>query len=246
MKMTDNTILITGGTSGIGLALAKRFLALGNTVIVSGRNSEKLKAAETLGLKTLQADVSSEVERLNFVETALAQFPKINVLFNNAGLMNGGELTDPLTWDKLEQEIETNLKAPIHLSMLFAAHLKTQQSAVILNTTSGLAHVPLIPAAGYCVTKAGLNSFTITLREQFRPLGIEVIEVSPPHVNTDIGAPGRNEAGMPLDEYADAVIVGLQAGKPEVTVGFSELTSAASRSEREQLFKQMNAQFATV
>jgi len=242
MEMKGNTILITGGTSGIGLALAKRFLTHGNTVIVCGRTQSKLEEAKRLlpDLQTYLYDISLPEDRVALYQKVTADFPNLNIVFNNAGIMNFLKLDDPAAWPRFYQEIATNLEAPIHLSLLFAAHLSSQRNPVILNTTSGLSHVPLVAAPVYSATKAGLHSFTMSLRTQLADKGIQVIEISPPHVNTDLGAPGANEAGMPLDDFAEAVMAGLSRGDLEITYGFSSQSRDASAQERELLFQQLN------
>lgn len=242
MEMKNNTILITGGTSGIGLSLAKRFVALGNTVIICGRSESKLAAAKQAvpELHTYRFDVSRQADREALHQQILHDFPDLNILFNNAGVMCFSKLDDLETWPQAQQEITTNLEAPIHLSMLFTPHLSKQHNAAIINTTSGLSHVPLIMAAVYSATKAALNSFTISLRAQLADKMIQVIEVSPPHVNTDLGAPGANTAGMPLDEFTDVVMAGLEHGELEITCGFSTQAASASGKERELLFWNLN------
>lgn len=167
-------------------------------------------------------------------------FPGLNVLWNNAGVMRYAKLAGAADWAGTPGELETNLAAPVHLSMLFAAHLAGKEGAAILNTTSGLSHVPLAAAPIYSATKAALNSFTQSLRLQLAGQRIEVIEVSPPHVNTDLGIPGTNGEGMDLDQFADAVMEGLRRGRQEITVGFSERTSQAGSQEREAIFAALN------
>jgi uncharacterized oxidoreductase len=124
--------------------------------------------------------------------------------------------------------------------MLFADHLAKQRDAAIINTTSGLSHVPMSVAPVYCATKAALHSFTQSLRHQLAGKGIEVIEVCPPHVNTDLGAPGTNGAGMDLKAYIDSVMAGFANGEEEITTGFSTMLSQAGPAEKKQLFDRLN------
>ncbi|MFF2091046.1 SDR family oxidoreductase [Paenibacillus sp. NPDC058174] len=243
MKQDSNTILITGGASGIGLALASRWIKAGNKVIIVGRREDKLAEAKTLypELYTYRFDVSKEEERIALFEQITLEHPDVNVLLNNAGVMrfitvDGGE-----PWKDTEVELTTNLAAPIHLAALFTPHLKNNEQSVILNVTSGLSHVPIASAPVYSATKAALHSFTLTLRHQLAPYGVQVIEICPPHTNTDLGIPGANTAGVPLDEFADAVMESLAQGEEEITYGWSKLTSQGSRAERDEMFKQLNS-----
>jgi uncharacterized oxidoreductase len=243
MKMTGNTILITGGGSGIGLALVERFLKAGNQVIICGRNAQKLDEAKAAnpGLKTYVCDVAIPAERVALFEKITADFPKLNVVLNNAGIMRFIKIDQQKDWQDTSKEITTNLEAPIHFATLFANHLAQQDNATFLTVTSGLAHVPLVASPVYCATKAAMHSFTLTLRAQWKASKVEVIEICPPHVNTDLGAPGANTAGIPLDTFADVVFQGLEDGDEEITYGFSAQSSQANKVEREKLFDNLNA-----
>lgn len=243
MKKSGNTILITGGSTGIGLSLAVRFLEAGNQVLICGRRKDRLEEAEKAhpGLQTFLCDVSKQADREALFAYAIREFPGLNVLFNNAGVMRFLSLEGPQVWDVPAEEIATNLTAPIHLSMLFADHLSGQRDAAILNTTSGLSHVPLASAPVYSATKAALHSFTLSLRHQLAGKGIEVIEVCPPHVNTDLGVPGANGAGMDLGAYIDSVMAGFEKGEEEITVGFSAMLSRAGNEEKKKMFAELNS-----
>ncbi|MFL5813541.1 MAG: SDR family oxidoreductase [Bdellovibrionia bacterium] len=243
MKTSENTILVTGGSTGIGLALAIRLLKEGNKVIICGRRQDKLDEAKRAypELVTYRFDVAKESERNELFEKASRDFPKLNVLFNNAGIQRYPKLdTHEEPWSVTRQEIEINLEAPIHLSLLFAEHLKKQSNAAILMTTSGLSHVPLANAPVYSATKAGLHSFTLSLRHQLSKHSIEVIEVSPPAVDTDLGGPDLHTFGVDLNEFADAVMTGLKKSEQEITYGSSTKSANASRAERDAIFKMMN------
>jgi uncharacterized oxidoreductase len=243
MKAGGNTILITGGGTGIGLALAVRFLRQGNEVIVCGRRLETLNAARRQypQLHVYQCDVSQESARLDLYRTVTHDFPKLNVLLNNAGMWLPTRLDRPDSWPQAQQQLQTNLAATIHLTQLFAEHLSRQSVPVIFVTTSGLAHVPRAAAPVYCATKAALHSYALTLRHQLKAQEIEVIEICPPHVDTDLGGPGINKAGIPLDTFADAVMDELRKGAAEITYGYSTTAANASRRERDELFKTLNA-----
>lgn len=243
MNTRSHVVLITGGASGIGGALAERFLKAGNEVIVCGRRGDKLREFQSThpGVRTRVCDVEDESQRDALVEWAVEAHPGLDVLVNNAGiqcrlrLVNGG-----VQWKDARQEIEINFAAPIHLCMLFLRHLQNQQRPAIVNVTSGLAFVPLAVAPIYCATKAALHSFTLSLRRQLSDTPIEVIEIAPPAVNTDLGGPGLHTRAMPLDEFADAAFAQLAAGAQEVTYGFSERSSRASRQELDEIFARMN------
>jgi uncharacterized oxidoreductase len=242
MKDSNNTILITGGATGIGLALAIRFLKKGNEVIICGRRQDRLDEAKKShpGLHIRHCDVSHEFERVQFFDAITRDFPKLNVLLNNAGVSGFHNLDAAASWPEERNMIATNLEGTIHLSQLFASHLSKQDAPAIFVTTSGLAHVPRANFPIYCATKAALHSFALSLRHQLKALKIEVIEICPPHVDTDLGAPGRNKAGIPVDEFADGVMAELEKGTLEITYGTSIKWANASRVERNEIFKLVN------
>ena len=162
------------------------------------------------------------------------------MLVNNAGIQNRTQLTGANDWARIRQEIASNLDAPVHLSTLFIPHLLTPQRPAIINVTSGLAFVPMAGAPIYCATKAALHSFTLSLRQQLLETPIQVVEIAPPAVNTDLGGSGLHTSGVPVDEFADAAFAGLQKGDLEITYGFSAKTSRASRDELDATFSRMN------
>ena len=243
MKTSGNTILITGGGTGIGLALAVRFLQQGNEVIICGRRLEKLNEAQRQypQLHIYQCDLSQESARRDLFKKVTRDFPKLNVLMNNAGVSLPTRLDRPESWPQAQQQLQTNLAATIHLTQLFAQHLSRQSAPVVFVTTSGLAYIPRAAAPVYCATKAALHSYALTLRHQLKSQEIEVIEICPPHVDTDLGGPGINKAGIPLDTFADAVMDELRKGTVEITYGYSTKAANASRRERDELFKTLNA-----
>ena len=235
-------MLVTGGASGIGLALAARFLHAGSTVIVCGRREDKLREAKAAhpGLRTRICDVAGEAERAALAEWATREFPQLDVLVNNAGIQRRIQLAVEEPWRDTRQEIAINLDAPVHLSRLFIPHLVKQAHPAIINITSGLAFAPLAGAPVYCATKAALHSFTLSLRHQLAATPIQVIEIAPPAVDTDLGGPGLHTFGVPLDEFTNAVVPRLENGDLEIAYGFSEQASRASRAELDAMFKRMN------
>lgn len=242
MELGSSTVLITGGASGIGLALAERFLEARSEVIVCGRREEKLREARARYPRlTIRAcDVAEERERVALFRWAVAEFPRLNVLVNNAGIQRRVSFAEPEEWGQTRTEIAINLEAPVHLAALFIPHLLRQEHPAIVNVTSGLAFVPLARVPIYCATKAGLHSFTLSLRHQLAHTPIRVVEIVPPAVNTDLGGPGLHTFGVPVGEFADAVVARLRAGDLEIPYGFSAEASHASREEREALFTRMN------
>lgn len=242
MNLSDNTILITGGASGIGLALAVRFQQAGSTVIICGRNAAKLDAAKAQypGLHTYVCDVAREEDRIRLHRQVTTDFPHINVLLNNAGIQHRFKTTEPQDWRQVQEEIAINLEAPIHLALLFLPHLTAQSAGAVINVTSGLAFIPPSFAPVYGATKAGLHSFTISLRHQTEKTGLKVYEIVPPAVNTDLGGPGLHNFGAPLDAFADAMIEGLRNGETEIGFGTSNQSRTASRAEADELSRQMH------
>ena len=242
MNVASNTVLITGGASGIGFALAERFLQAGSEVIICGRRPEQLRAAQEKHpqVKVRVCDVAKESDRLALCRWAVGEQPGLNVLVNNAGIQRRLQLAQPEEWEHTRQEIAINFEAPVHLSTLLIPHLLKQQRPAILNVTSGLGFVPMARSPIYSATKAALHSFTLSLRHQLSHTPIQVVEIIPPAVNTDLGGAGLHTFGVPLDEFADAVIAGLQDGDPEITYGFSQDASRASRPQLDELFTRMN------
>ncbi|HYX52343.1 MAG TPA: SDR family oxidoreductase [Candidatus Limnocylindrales bacterium] len=243
MNPADNTVLITGGASGIGLALAQRFLKAGSRVIICGRRQEKLReaAAVSPGLITRVCDVGSEADRVALAEWVVREYPALNVLVNNAGIQRRGvDLSNAERWPDTHSEIAINLEAPIHLTGLLTPHLRRQANAAILNVTSGLSFVPIAYMPVYCATKAALHSITLSLRRQLTNTPVKVIEIIPPAVNTDLGGPGLHTFGVPLDEFADAVMQRVATGELEIAYGFAEQASKASRAELDEHFERLN------
>lgn len=208
MKTSGNTILITGGGSGIGRELAQRFHDLGNVVIVAGRTlaslQETIAGRADMHALTFDASDAASIEAL--AKEAVARFPALNILFNNAGIMAREDITRTGSTDIAERTIVTNVLGPIRLTNALIDHLSAQQDAAIVNTTSGLAFVPLKTAPSYSASKAGLHFWTVALREQLAGK-VEVIELAPPAVRTEL-TPGQStrEGYMPLDDYAGEVM----------------------------------------
>jgi uncharacterized oxidoreductase len=242
MELSSNTVLITGGASGIGLALASRFQKAGSTVIVCGRRDAALRAAAAAhpGLVTRVCDVATPAERVALFEWVTAEHPRVNVLVNNAGIQRRVQLYGEQNWQETQQEIAINLEAPIHLSMLFIPHLIAQPQPAIINITSGLSFAPLAATPVYSATKAALHSFTLSLRQQLSPTSVSVVEIIPPAVDTDLGGVGLHTFGVPLTEFADAAFTRLAGEELEIAYGFAAQSSRASRAELDDMFNRMN------
>lgn len=215
MHMTGNTILITGGTSGIGLALAVALQDAGNQVIIAGRRQALLDQAlaDHPGLKAVRMDVADLATLDSFAAQITAAYPSLNVLINNAGIMQAEDLLapDPAI---AAATLATNLAAPIQLTAALLPHLRAQTSATVIMVTSGLAFVPLTATPTYNATKAALHSYSQSLRHQLRATSVKVLELAPPAVQTDL-MPGHaaNPHAMPLGAFITEVM-GLLATPP--------------------------------
>src|SRR6185436_4293252 len=192
------------------------------------------------GMKSRVCDLVRDEERRALFEWAVGEHPGLNVLVNNAGIQRYLDLAQPEEWERSREEIAINLEAPLHLAALFIPHLLQQQRPAIVNVTSGLAFVPMARAPIYSATKAALHSFTLSLRHQLADTPVEVIEIVPPAVNTDLGGPGLHTFGVPVDEFADVVFARLEAGDLEIPYGFAAQSSRASRGELDAIFQRMN------
>jgi len=242
MEMKGNKVLITGGATGIGLALAQRFVSAGSRVIVCGRRAEKLAEAvkKVPELIAHEADVAAPQERQRLFDWVKKNHPDTNMLVNNAGIQRRFSMEEPMDWAAAGSEIAINLDAPIHLSALFIPHLKTKTNPAIFNVTSGLSFAPFSIMPVYCATKAALHSFTLSLRHQLRKTPIRVVEIIPPAVQTDLGAAGLHTHGANLDEFSDSVFAKIKAGDLEVSFGTAETRRLASRAELDDYFRQLN------
>jgi uncharacterized oxidoreductase len=243
MHITGNTILITGGASGIGLGLTKRFLEAGNEVIICGRRPDKLMEVKERcpGVHTKVCDIADELSRRELYNWVAGTFPAVNVLINNAGIQQRMKILDTgLEWSYCHQEIAANLEAPIHLSMLFIKHFIRKPQASIINVTSGLAFIQPGWVPIYGATKAALHSFTVSLRLQLSNsnTNIEVVEIVPPVVNTDLGGINLHTEGIAVDDFIQAVFDCFRKGDKEIAVGTSINISRASRDVLDNITQQ--------
>ncbi|WP_027548177.1 SDR family oxidoreductase [Bradyrhizobium sp. WSM2254] len=243
MKLTGNIILITGGATGIGFALARSLSEKGNQVIVCGRNEAALRKAqgEAPALVIRVCDVADAESRRSMVEWLKTSHPNLNVLINNAGVQHRRDFNDDPASDNLDQEVAINLTAPIHLITELLPALKRQEQAFIINVSSGLAFSPMADVPVYCATKAALHSFTLSLRHQLKATGIRVIELAPPIVDTGLGGNTRSEGTayrmmVSPEEFATETLAQLEADKDEILVGISVET----RRLGEAMFERMN------
>ena len=216
MKLNGNKVLITGGSSGIGLGIAREFLVRGNEVIVTGRNEEKLKKVKTEnpGIETIACDISSVEDILSLAENLHNNHPDLNFLINNAGVFEFKNLqkqTNKL--EKITEEIDINFSGPIRTTAALI-DLLVRNKGAIMNVSSGLAYVPLMAAPVYCATKAAIHSYTVSLRFQMQEHGVEVIELMPPAVRTEMTQDLPDDAGFPiwlikcLEQEVDRSIIG--------------------------------------
>ena len=237
MRLSDRTILITGGTSGIGFELARRLLARGNAVVVTGRDEEKLAGARAAlpGLHALRSDVSDPAAIDALHDQVVARFPALDVLINNAGIMRNISLREEHALSDLTRELDVDLAGPIRMVQRFLPHLLSRPDAAIVNVSSGLAFVPFPPAPIYSAAKAGLHAYTEVLRVQLRGSSVAVVELAPPGTDTALyhGEFARETAGtkpMPLGVLADKAVAALAKGKVEIRPGLSNVLNFMSRA----------------
>ena len=211
MKTTGNTILITGGGSGIGRGLAEAFHNKGNQVIISGRREGALREVTEAnpGMRAMALDIGDAANIRAFADEAIRAFPALNVVINNAGIMKAEALPSaPDYVGTAEDTIATNLLGPIRLTAALLPHLQKQPHAAILTVTSGLAFVPMAMTPTYSATKAAIHSYSVSLRHQLKGTNTEVIEIAPPYVQTHLM--GEHQASdpraMPLDAFIAEVM----------------------------------------
>jgi len=246
MNITGNTILITGATSGIGLAFAEEFIKEGNKVIITGRRADRLESIKSRLPEIIikQSDVADALQRAELSAWISENHPDINILINNAGVQFITDFNKGVDFGKVHTEIETNLIAPVHLASLFIPLLKGKQNASIINVTSGLAFVPIALMAIYCASKAAMHSLTISLRYQLRETGINVFEIVPPSVDTELGHDRREDktqshGGIPIAEFIEGAMAAIKNDEFEAAVGHA----ASLRAKREEAFEPLNSRF---
>ena len=246
MKLEHRTVLITGGTSGIGLELARQLLGRGNTVIVTGRNQDRLGAATNglPGVHTLRSDVSDPAAIAELHKAVLSRFPALDTLVNNAGIMRNIKLNDERGLDDVTREIEVNLSGPVRMVQQFLPYLRSRPGALIVNISSGLAFIPFPVAPIYCAAKAGIHSFTQSLRIQLQGTGVTVVELAPPGVETPLFRgefvdETRGQKPMSVQVLAKRAIAGIEAGKLEIQPGLANVLKTMSRLAPGLMLKQM-------
>lgn len=246
MNTSGNTILITGGTSGIGLAFAEAFLKQGNKVIITGRREDRLIAIKNRlpEIVVKVSDVNNVSHRTELAGWISENHPDTNIVINNAGVQYITDFKGGIDLSKVQSEIETNFIAPVHLASLFVPHLSAVQNSAIINITSGLGFVPIAAMAIYCATKAAMHSLTMSLRHQLKDTGIKVFEIAPPSVDTELGHDRREDknqshGGIPVSEFIDGAMAAIKNDELEAAIGMS----AGLREKRESLFDRMNSSF---
>jgi len=249
MRLGGNTVLITGGSSGIGYAMAEAFLRAGSDVLVCARRGDRLNRARTAHpqLRVMACDLAKPEDRVALFEWATKEAGNLNVLVNNAGIQRDVDFTRGIS--ELQagpNEIAINLEAPVVLSGLFVPQLAGKDGAAIINVSSGLGFVPAAKMPVYCATKAGVHAFSMALRHQLARVGIKVFEVVPPAVDTELNPEGRAarggfKANLSAATFVEAVMKGLERDTYEIGYGMTEGMLKASRAELDDAFVRMNS-----
>lgn len=251
MEISGNTIVITGGATGIGYALAEAFLKAGNEVIICGRRESRLVEAQKKHpeFHIKACDVAREADRNALFDWIQANFNKTNILINNAGVQRDIDFTKGIAeFLAGDSEIKINLEAPILLSGMFVPFLVGKKEAAIINVSSGLGFVPAAKMPVYSATKAALHAFSMALRFQLKAQGIKVFEVVPPAVDTELNSEGRAKRGgfranLTPEVFVTAVMEGLKKDAFEIGYGMSEGFVKAGRAELDQYFQNMNSRW---
>ncbi len=237
MNLKIDTILITGGASGIGLELARQLMALGNRVIITGRDIEKLEAIkmEYPAIEIYQSDVSDINSVKELYQKVTSDFPKINIVINNAGIMRSIDFLN-VECDKVCEEIDINLNGTINMAQAFLPHLLKQEKSAIINVSSGLAFVPFEKTPIYCVSKAGVHTYTKVLRAQLKNTSVKVIEIAPPKTSAPMFERGINESNrrnsmveIDVPKLVEISIKNIKSGKLEIKPRLSKALKFVGR-----------------
>jgi uncharacterized oxidoreductase len=245
MNLSNRTVLVTGGTSGIGLGIAEAFMQAKSKVIICGRNREKILAVKEKfpDFTVIPCDVGDTRQRKELVEEVLRRFPDLDILVNNAGIQRYIDLKKG--YDALksgEDEIAINFVSTVELTALLIGHLMERPSAAIINVSSGLGFMPMLNTPVYSATKAATHTYSLVLREQLKDTFVKVIEIVPPMVDTDLNKAGRNAIhhkyrGISITEYIPTIIEGLKNDSEIIFHGDGGkvLTEPRGESERRLL-----------
>lgn len=249
MNISGNTILITGGGSGIGRALAEALHKAGNQVIISGRREKLLDEVTSAnpGMAALVLDIQDKADVAAFAKQAVESFPELNVVINNAGIMRSEDVAGGDFLGIAEDTVATNLLGPIRLTAALLPHLLARPRSAIVTVSSGLAFVPLATTPAYSATKAAIHSWSMSLREQLKQTSVEVIEIAPPYVQTELLGPQQavDPLAMPLAEFT-AEVMSLLESAPDsgeiIVERCKPLRFAAENGQVAAIFAQLNAQ----
>lgn len=249
MQTNGNTVLVTGGATGIGFALAEAFVNAGNKVLICGRRKAKLEDAKQKlpQIQVRQCDLSKKEDRESLYNWVKDQYEDLNILVNNAGIQRAIDIRKGAA-DLLrgEDEVQVNFVAPIHLSACFAPLLMDKKDAAIINVSSGLAFVPIAAMPVYCATKAGIHIFSVSLRHQLKGTSVRVFEIVPPAVDTELGRGStrhseREYRGIPPSEVATETMEALKNNEYEIVVGGAKGLVEGSRKAFERKFQELNS-----
>ena len=245
MKLTGNTILVTGGGSGIGRGLAEAFHKLGNQVIVAGRRKGNLAdvVQANPGMDSVELDVSNPDSIASVSKELITKYPKLNVLLNNAGVMMLDDVSKPVDDKLLTSQFETNFFGTVRMTSALIEHFKSQESATVLNVSSVLGFVPLAVAALYSSTKAALHAYSMGLRYQLKGTSVQVQEIAPPWVQTDMLNSSEEPRAMPLKPFIEQTIAALGTNDSEVLVEIAKPFRANPGVNEATFFQQLNDQF---
>jgi uncharacterized oxidoreductase len=248
MKLSGNTIFITGGGSGIGRGLAEALHALGNQVIIGGRRRSHLDAviAANPGMRAVQLDITDPASIRGVAERLIAEHPDLNVLINNAGVMQpdaaAGEIDDGL----MVATITTNLMGPIRMTSALIEHLKGRKDAVVAYTSSVLGFTPMAATAVYSSTKAALHSYILSQRFLLQDAKVRVLEIAPPWVRTELMNSQEAEQAMPLDQFIQETIAVLGTDADEILVEAAKPLRANAGPNEHGLVNGVNAQMTAM